>query len=102
MHGDLHPFNVLTRGGGLAAVLDWGDCFVGDPAVDLAGGWALLPVHAHAAVRARLPHDAATWARGRAWAVFFGLVLSEAGTRGAGAAFHAAGEAILERVRAPR
>jgi aminoglycoside phosphotransferase (APT) family kinase protein len=99
VHGDLHPFNVLTRGGRLTAVLDWGDALVGDPAVDLAAMWALLPTAAHGELRGALGHDAATWDRARAWAVFFGLMLSHAGTRGAGAAFHAAGERILDRVR---
>ncbi|WP_344471024.1 aminoglycoside phosphotransferase family protein, partial [Glycomyces algeriensis] len=43
LHGDLHPANVVVDDGALAGVIDFGDVFVGDPAVDLAAAWILLP-----------------------------------------------------------
>ncbi|GAA3599600.1 hypothetical protein GCM10022223_13810 [Kineosporia mesophila] len=43
VHGDLHPANVLTRDGNLTGVVDFGDLFAGDPAVDLSAAWILLP-----------------------------------------------------------
>ncbi|MEU5157180.1 aminoglycoside phosphotransferase family protein [Glycomyces sp. NPDC021274] len=43
LHGDLHPANVVVEDGALAGVIDFGDVFVGDPAVDLAAAWILLP-----------------------------------------------------------
>ncbi|MCB9778826.1 MAG: aminoglycoside phosphotransferase family protein [Alphaproteobacteria bacterium] len=99
-HGDLHPFNVLTRSGRLAAVIDWGDLYAGDPAPDLAGVFALLPPAAHPRVRERLDHDSATWARGAGWAVFFGMMLLDAGRRGVGPAFEAAGRRTLDHLLA--
>ncbi|WP_442941951.1 phosphotransferase [Nonomuraea sp. NBC_00507] len=43
LHGDLHPANVLTADGTICGVIDFGDLFAGDPAVDLAAAWILLP-----------------------------------------------------------
>ena len=34
-HLDLHGGNVLTRDGGFAGIIDWGDAAAGDPATDL-------------------------------------------------------------------
>lgn len=39
LHGDLHPANLLSLGGRLSAVIDFGDITSGDPATDLAVGW---------------------------------------------------------------
>ena len=47
LHGDLHPGNILlTDGGSLAGVIDFGDVGAGDPAVDLAVGWLMFDVGA--------------------------------------------------------
>ena len=43
VHADLHPANVVTSGGALAGVVDFGEISAGDPAVDLAAAWLLLP-----------------------------------------------------------
>ncbi|GAB2703949.1 aminoglycoside phosphotransferase family protein [Kitasatospora kifunensis] len=72
IHADLQPGNVLTLGGRLNAVIDFGCLGLGDPAVDLLAAWYLLPTAAHPAFRAALPADHADdacWARGRAWAL---------------------------------
>ncbi|WP_062290638.1 phosphotransferase [Demequina phytophila] len=41
-HLDLHGANVLTAGGRLAGILDWGDMGVADPATDLGQAWCLV------------------------------------------------------------
>ena len=43
VHGDLHPANVVVAEGTLTGVVDFGDVFAGDPALDLAAAWVLLP-----------------------------------------------------------
>ncbi len=73
LHGDLHPANVLTAGGDLTGVVDFGDLCGGDPALDLAAAWILLPdLDAIARFRAACPlaADDATWRRARGWAVW--------------------------------
>jgi aminoglycoside phosphotransferase (APT) family kinase protein len=83
LHGDPHPRNVLVREGRLTAVIDWGDLACGDRASDLAGVWMLLDSRAsRARVLALLPEvTAATWARARGWAAFFGVLLLDVGLR---------------------
>ncbi len=39
VHADLHPGNVITRDGHLAAIIDWGEAGAGDPALDLGQLW---------------------------------------------------------------
>ncbi len=41
VHGDLHLRHVLVGPTGRAAgIIDWGDCCVGDPSIDLSFGFA--------------------------------------------------------------
>lgn len=73
LHGDLHPANVLTADGALCGVVDFGDLCAGDPALDLAACWILLPDHdAIERLRAAYPPaaDDATWRRARGWAIW--------------------------------
>jgi aminoglycoside phosphotransferase (APT) family kinase protein len=65
LHADLMPGNLLTDGGRLAAVIDFGCAGVGDPACDLFPAWNLLPGDAREVFRAALAVDDATWIRGR-------------------------------------
>ncbi|MGR6914131.1 phosphotransferase enzyme family protein [[Actinomadura] parvosata] len=37
LHGDFYAGNTLARDGAIVAVLDWDECFVGAPELDLAG-----------------------------------------------------------------
>ncbi|GAA3779224.1 aminoglycoside phosphotransferase family protein [Plantactinospora mayteni] len=74
-HGDVAPGNLLIRDGVLAAVIDFGTCGVGDPACDVAIAWTLLSGPSREAFRARLDVDPATWARGRAWALWKALIV---------------------------
>ena len=46
---------------------------VGDPACDLVIAWNLLKGEGRDAFRHAVPADAATWARGRGWALWKGL-----------------------------
>ena len=72
-HGDMAPGNLLLTDGHLSAVIDFGTCGVGDPACDLAVAWNLLTADAREAFRERLSADAASWARGRGWALWKAL-----------------------------
>ncbi|RJT80850.1 aminoglycoside phosphotransferase family protein [Arthrobacter cheniae] len=81
LHGDLHPANtVLTAGGVLAGVVDFGDLCSGDPATDLAAAWLHFDAAGRSAFRAALearrPTDPATWDRARGWAVSMGSALA--------------------------
>ena len=69
-HGDVAEGNLLLKDGQLAAVIDFGTCGVGDPACDLAIAWTLLTAAGRQAFRDRLSVDAASWARGRGWALW--------------------------------
>lgn len=75
LHGDLHPMNVLVRGGRVAGVIDFGDITSGDPATDLAIAWMMLDEETDrnsfrqlSAVNGR-SIDVHTWKRARAWAL---------------------------------
>jgi aminoglycoside phosphotransferase (APT) family kinase protein len=74
IHADLTPLNLLVERGRLRAVIDFGGVGLGDPAVDLIPAWSYLPAASRAALRAALVVDEATWARGRGWALSFGLI----------------------------
>jgi aminoglycoside phosphotransferase (APT) family kinase protein len=74
VHGDLTPGNLLVVRGRLTAVIDFGACAVGDPAVDLLPAWNLFTGDARAAYREALGVDDATWARGRGWALSVALI----------------------------
>ncbi|MFJ8166159.1 aminoglycoside phosphotransferase family protein [Streptomyces sp. NPDC096136] len=73
LHGDLLPGNLLARGGRLRAVIDFGGVGAGDPACDTMAAWTLLTAATRAPFREAAGADDATWARGRGWALCFGL-----------------------------
>nr|WP_251692742.1 aminoglycoside phosphotransferase family protein [Streptomyces sp. CHD11] len=72
-HGDFHTGNLLTHGGRLSAVLDFGGLGVGDPARDLMIAFTLMTARSRAVFREALGVDEATWLRGRGWALATGL-----------------------------
>ncbi|MFE0177197.1 aminoglycoside phosphotransferase family protein [Streptomyces sp. NPDC059002] len=87
LHGDLHAANVLTRDGTFCGVIDFGDMCAGDPALDLAACWTLLPDGAvdrfHQSYAPDI--DAATLRRARGWAVAKALgclLVGDAGVHG--------------------
>lgn len=77
IHADLHPGNLVARGGRLIALIDFGDATGGDPAYDLAVAWLAFDEAGRAefiaATRGR--YDDAAWTRARAWAVAVALML---------------------------
>ena len=73
VHGDFHTGNLLTTGGRVSAVIDWGGLAIGDPACDLVVAFTLMSGSSRAAFRATLNLDDATWTRGRGWALATGL-----------------------------
>jgi aminoglycoside phosphotransferase (APT) family kinase protein len=100
LHGDLHPRNLVVGDGRLAAVIDWGDMTVGDPATDLAAAWMLFPPSAHEQVlREYGGISDHTRARARGWALFFGFSLLRSGATG-DPAFTSIGRATLSRLSA--
>lgn len=60
-------FNLLAQHGKLAAVIDWGTCGVGDPAIETHIAWTLFPPDARQAYRDAIGVDDATWERGKGW-----------------------------------
>ncbi len=75
-HGDLSYLNLLAAGGSLAAVIDWGTCGVGDPAIDTMIAWSLFPPDARQAYRDALGVGDAEWERGKGWVLtgIFGVL----------------------------
>jgi aminoglycoside phosphotransferase (APT) family kinase protein len=69
IHADLHGANLLTTGGRIASVIDFGSAGLGDPAVEVLAAWDPFLEGARATYREALGVDDATWARGRGWAV---------------------------------
>jgi aminoglycoside phosphotransferase (APT) family kinase protein len=75
-------------------VIDFGTSGVGDPACDVVIAWTLLSGASRDAFRRALGADAATWSRGRGWAIWKALI-SLAGQLEEG---DAAGAAVNRRV----
>lgn len=79
VHGDVSPGNVLYDDAGrLAALIDFGQTCVGDPACDLAFAWLSCNSTERGELRDRLsvPDDA--WLRGAAWALWKALISTKA------------------------
>ena len=73
-HGDLHSGNLLSHRGRLTAVIDFGVCGVGDPAVDAMAGWWLFSDESREVFRRAGQFDDDTWQRGRGWALSIALI----------------------------
>ncbi len=73
-HGDVASGNLLVRDGRLAAVIDFGTSGVGDPACDTVIAFTFLSGASRDRFRAGLGVDAATWSRGRGWALWKALI----------------------------
>lgn len=73
-HGDVAPGNILTDGGRLIAVIDFGTCGVGDPACDLVIAWTLFTEAERGIFRDAAALSDEAWARGRGWALWKALV----------------------------
>lgn len=108
VHGDLHPANVVTTDGTLAGVVDFEDMLAGDPAVDLAAAWLLLPADATArffSSYARADEAAVRRARGHAvLKSLFLMLMGQNGVRGIPGGTRAwgpLGRAALDRILTP-
>ncbi|MFD5327981.1 aminoglycoside phosphotransferase family protein [Streptomyces sp. NPDC127092] len=77
VHGDLLPGNLLTRDGRLSAVIDFGGLGIGDPAIDTMAAWSLFTPDTRPLFREAAQVDDATWARGRGWALCWGMVTEQ-------------------------
>lgn len=77
IHGDIAPGNLLVRDGRLSAVIDFGCSAVGDPACDLVIAWSFFSGESRTAFREGLKLDDATWARARAWGVWWATMWLE-------------------------
>ncbi|WP_372618813.1 aminoglycoside phosphotransferase family protein [Falsiroseomonas sp.] len=75
VHGDLSAGNLLVREGRLAAVIDFGNMAVGDPACDLALAWTFLDRQGRRAFLDALAPDAGTLARARGWVLWKALIV---------------------------
>jgi aminoglycoside phosphotransferase (APT) family kinase protein len=74
VHGDVSAANLLVEDGRLSAVIDFGSSGVGDPASDTVIAWTFLEGPARDTLRAAWQLDEDTWARGRGWALWKGLI----------------------------
>jgi aminoglycoside phosphotransferase (APT) family kinase protein len=74
VHRDLMASNLLTRGGRLKGVIDFGGLAVGDPAGDVMVAFHVFDSPpSRLRFRAELGTDDQTWARARGWALIQGL-----------------------------
>ena len=74
-HGDAQPGNLLVRDGRLSAVIDFGCAGVGDPAGDTTIAWTFFAGESRETFREGLGLDAATWTRGRGWAIWKAMIV---------------------------
>jgi aminoglycoside phosphotransferase (APT) family kinase protein len=73
-HGDMASGNLLVTDGRLAALIDFGQCGVGDPACDLVIAWTFFSGESREVFRRAVGQDDATWARARGWALWKALI----------------------------
>ncbi len=76
VHGDISLGNLIVYKGRLAAVIDFGQVCVGDPACDLAIAWTYLRGEHRQEFQARLALDPSTWCRGRGWALWKAAIIA--------------------------
>lgn len=67
VHGDLAAGNILIRNGELAAIIDFGQLAIGDPACDLAITWNFFTGESRELFRNTLSLDRNTWIRALGW-----------------------------------
>lgn len=76
VHGDIAPGNLLVFNGQLAAIIDFGQLAVGDPACDLVISWTFLDAESRKVFRDKLNLDNNTWIRGLAWTLWKALIIA--------------------------
>jgi aminoglycoside phosphotransferase (APT) family kinase protein len=75
LHGDVSLNNLLVQEGELHGVIDFGCATAGDPACDTVFRWTSRHAAAREQFRRDYSVDEATWARGRGWALWKGLIM---------------------------
>jgi aminoglycoside phosphotransferase (APT) family kinase protein len=83
VHGDLYARHILVdEGARIAAIIDWGDVHLGDPALDLAIGFSTIASHARDAFfEAYGPIDAGTLELARYRAIYHSAMVAHYGLR---------------------
>lgn len=77
VHGDVAPGNMLFDSNGrLAALIDFGQTCVGNPACDLAFAWLSCSARERDRLHDRLEPPEDAWLRGAAWAMWKALISS--------------------------
>lgn len=76
VHGDISAGNLLVKDGRLAAVIDFGQLAIGDPACDLTIAWTSFQGESREAFHAMFSFDADTWARARGWTLWKALIVA--------------------------
>lgn len=76
VHGDIALGNLLVRQGSLAAVIDFGQLCVGDPACDLAIAWTHFRGEDRRTFLKGVALDSGTCERGRAWALWKATIVA--------------------------
>ena len=74
IHGDLEPSNILVLERQLVAVIDFGNCAVGDPACDLVMAWTYFDAQTRKSFQLNLEIDNDTWERGKGLGAMEGAV----------------------------
>ncbi|MGA8534477.1 MAG: phosphotransferase [Candidatus Tumulicola sp.] len=99
VHGDLYARHILVDGDHRAAgVIDWGDVHFGDPALDLAIAFSVLPPATRSAfVDAYGEIDAETWSLAQYRAIYSSTLVAHYGHRIGDAELVRAGLAGLSR-----
>ena len=69
IHADLLRPNLLTVGGRLSAVIDFGSAGAGDPAADVIAAWSVFGPAGRGTFRSALGVDDGTWHRARGYAL---------------------------------
>jgi aminoglycoside phosphotransferase (APT) family kinase protein len=69
IHGDLLPANLIVDDGRLSAVIDFGECSLGNPTCDLIAGWWVFEGKSRRAFKDAAKADANSWNRARGWAL---------------------------------
>jgi aminoglycoside phosphotransferase (APT) family kinase protein len=73
IHGDMTGSNILTSGGRLSGVIDFGCSAVGDPACDLGLAWTLFEGASRNEFIRSMNFDDKAWARARGWTLWKAL-----------------------------
>jgi aminoglycoside phosphotransferase (APT) family kinase protein len=69
IHADLLRPNLLTDGGRISAVIDFGSAGAGDPAADVIAAWSVFGPAGRGTFRRALGVDDGTWHRARGYAL---------------------------------